>query len=186
MLTYEQIKAMEDALGPEKARPVVEAFQSTDTRVMVSLLGEIATKADLANLRTEFKQDLAELRMEFKQDLAELRMVFKQDLANLRTEFKQDLAELRTEFKQDIAGLRTELKQDLADFRTEFKQDLADLRTDLKGDNATLRTDMEVRFGSIDAKLARLDIMIKVLIALTALAVAFFSPVAEKLITVLF
>ena len=39
--------------------------------------------------------------------------------------------------------------------------------------------------GRLDARLARLENMIKVLIGLTALAVAFFSPVAEKLLTLI-
>jgi ribosomal protein L29 len=36
-------------------------------------LDEMATKADLAELRTELKADMAELRAEFKTDIAELR-----------------------------------------------------------------------------------------------------------------
>ncbi|MEA4858514.1 MAG: hypothetical protein AAGU21_10785 [Solidesulfovibrio sp.] len=94
MLTFEQIKAIENALGPEAAKPVVEAIQTTDSRVMGSLLAEVATKADVANL--------------------EIRMVD--------------------------------------------------------------------RFGAMDSRLARLENMVKVLIGLTALAIAFFSPVAEKLL----
>lgn len=94
MRTFEQIKAIENALGPEAAKPVVEAIQTTDSRVMGSLLAEVATKADVANL--------------------EIRMVD--------------------------------------------------------------------RFGAMDSRLARLENMVKVLIGLTALAIAFFSPVAEKLL----
>ncbi len=101
MLTFEQIKAIETALGPDAAKPVVEAIQTTDARVMASLLSEVATKADLANL--------------------EVRMV-------------------------DRFGA------------------------------------MEARFGAMEARLAKLENMVKVLIGLTALAVAFFSPVAEKLL----
>jgi hypothetical protein len=104
MLTFEQIKAIESALGAEAARPVVEAIQSTDTRVMASLLAEIPTKADLQAVRT------------------------------------------------DIAQLETRLER---------------------------------RLGGMEARFSRLDTMIRVLIGLTALAVAFFSPVAEKLLILL-
>ena len=97
MLTFEQVKAMEAALGPEAAKPVIEAFQTSDSRVMASLLAEVATKADLANLRAEFKTDL----------------------------------------------------------------------------------------GEMNARMARLENMVKVLIGLAAMAVAFFSPVAEKLLALL-
>uniref|UniRef100_I2Q442 Uncharacterized protein n=1 Tax=Desulfovibrio sp. U5L TaxID=596152 RepID=I2Q442_9BACT len=51
-----------------------------------------------------------------------------------------------------------------------------------KADLAQLEVRLEKRFGAVDARLARLENMVKVLIGLTALAVAFFSPVAEKVI----
>jgi hypothetical protein len=101
MLSVKQIRAIEGALGADKAGPILEAFQTSDARVMSALLAEVATKADLANLRAEFKEELAELR------------------------------------------------------------------------------------GEMNARFARLEVMLKVLIGLTAMAVAFFSPVAEKLLAVL-
>uniref|UniRef100_I2Q361 Uncharacterized protein n=1 Tax=Desulfovibrio sp. U5L TaxID=596152 RepID=I2Q361_9BACT len=89
-LLFDQSKAIEKALGEEAAKPVIEAFQTSDQRVMAALLAEVATKADLERLR-----------------------------------------------------------------------------------------------GDMNARFARLENMVKVLIGLTALAVAFFSPVAEKLLTFL-
>jgi len=89
-LLFDQSKAIEKALGEEAAKPIIEAFQTSDQRVMSALLAEIATKADVERLR-----------------------------------------------------------------------------------------------GELNARLARLETMVKVLIGLTALAVAFFSPVAEKLLSVI-
>ncbi|WP_300156854.1 hypothetical protein [Solidesulfovibrio sp.] len=66
MLTYEQIKAIENALGVDAAKPVVEAIQSTDQRVLSSLLAEIATKADLEKLRGETREEIASLRGDIK------------------------------------------------------------------------------------------------------------------------
>lgn len=86
-LLFDQSKAIEKALGEEAAKPVIEAFQTSDQRVMPALLAEVATKADVERLR-----------------------------------------------------------------------------------------------GELNARLARLENMVKVLIGLAALAVAFFSPVAEKLL----
>ena len=89
-LLFDQSKAIEKALGEEAAKPVIEAFQTSDQRIMSALLAEIATKADVERLR-----------------------------------------------------------------------------------------------GELNARLARLENMVKVLIGLTALAVAFFSPAAEKLLGVI-
>jgi phenylalanyl-tRNA synthetase alpha subunit len=58
---------------------------------------DLATKADIAELRTELKADIAELRSEFKADIAELRSEFKAEIAELRSELRQ--AELRLEAK---------------------------------------------------------------------------------------
>jgi predicted nucleic acid-binding Zn-ribbon protein len=80
--TSEQAEALAEALG--------EASQ-----------GDLATKADLAELRTE----IAEVRTE---------------IAELRAELKTEIAELRTELKAEIAGLRTELKAEIAAVRTEL------------------------------------------------------------------
>ena len=66
MLTYEQIQAIENALGADAAKPVVEAIQSTDQRVLSSLLAEIATKADLEKLRGEMREENASMRGDVK------------------------------------------------------------------------------------------------------------------------
>ncbi len=69
MLTFEQIKAIEAALGPEAAKPVVEAIQTTDQRVMTSLLAEVATKADLQAVKT----DMAKLEGRMDAGFSEIR-----------------------------------------------------------------------------------------------------------------
>jgi len=68
---------------------------------------------------------------------------------------------------------------------------LAELRTEIatKADFFQLEAKIEKRFGEIDSritrlegKIDRLDMQLRILIGLAALAIAFFSPVAEKLI----
>ena len=54
----------------------------------IPIARDIATKQDLADLRTELKQDIAELRTELKQDIAELRTELKQDIAELKSDLK--------------------------------------------------------------------------------------------------
>jgi ribosomal protein L29 len=60
-------------------------------------LERLATKADLAELRTALKADVAELRAELKADAAELRAELKAETADLRTELRSGLADLRAE-----------------------------------------------------------------------------------------
>ncbi len=90
-------------------KALIEAHVSEDTaeRAVEGLAyaREVATKTDLAELKTELKEDISELRVEFKQDIGEL----KQDISELRAEFKQDIGELRVELKGDIGALETKI-----------------------------------------------------------------------------
>ncbi|WP_428566976.1 MAG: hypothetical protein ACP59X_07120 [Solidesulfovibrio sp. DCME] len=71
---------------------------------------------------------------------------------------------------------------------------LAELRTEVatKADFFQFETKLEKRFGDIDTRFARLEgkidrmeMQIRILIGLAALAIAFFSPVAEKLLALI-
>ena len=86
-------------------KALIEAHVSEDTaeRAVEGLAyaREVATKTDLAELKTELKQDISELRVEFKQDIGELRAELKQDISEL----KGDIGEL----KGGIAALETKM-----------------------------------------------------------------------------
>ena len=74
--------------------PDTSEAEARDAANSIAHVNDVATKAGLAELKTELKSDNTELRTELKSDIAEL-----------RTELKSDIAELRTE----IAILKTEL-----------------------------------------------------------------------------
>ncbi|AHA28005.1 hypothetical protein [Candidatus Liberibacter americanus] len=61
-------------------------------------LPHLATKADLANVRTELKQDINNVKTELKQDINNVRTELKQDIANV----KQDIANVKIELKDAI------------------------------------------------------------------------------------
>lgn len=146
MLTYEQIKAIEAALGADAARPVVEAIQSTDTRVLASLMAELATKADHERLRGDTRTAIESLRAEMRQLHGETKAEIKQlrgEMLQLHGETKAEIEQLRGETKAEIEQLRGETRAEFAVMRGEFK---------------------------------KLDLQIKLLIALAVLAIAMFSP----------
>ncbi len=91
--THKAVKELQEA-GFEEAQ--AEAVVAT---VGTAIIGNVATK-----------QDLVEVRAQTKQDLAEVRAQTKQDLADARAETKQDIADARAETKQDINGLRSEMQ----------------------------------------------------------------------------
>jgi hypothetical protein len=102
MLSYQRAKNIEDALGSQQAEPIIAALQELDLKIddqraalKADLLVELATKADIANLRTEMGDIKAEL---------------KTDIANLRTEVKTDIAQLNGKIDTEIAKIYGELK----------------------------------------------------------------------------
>jgi hypothetical protein len=109
--TSEQAVALAEALG--------EASQ-----------GDLATKTDLAGVRTE----IAGLKTELKTELAGVGT----EIAELRTEFKSEIASARGELRSEIAGGGTEI----AELKTELKTEIDSVRAELKADNAELRTEL--------------------------------------------
>ncbi len=59
MLTFDQIKAIENALGTDKAGPVIQALETVEERVKASMVQELVTKDHLdlrmAELETRIK-----------------------------------------------------------------------------------------------------------------------------------
>jgi chromosome segregation ATPase len=103
-------------------------FREEQAAVIIRSLMD-SREMDLANLATKEQVNNIEKTMATKGDIADLRT----EIAELRTELKGDIAELRTELKGEIAELRTELKGEIAELRTELKGDISGLRAELTG-----------------------------------------------------
>jgi hypothetical protein len=69
-----------------------KAAEHVAAEIFDAIRENVATKADLAELRGELKRDIVELRAELKGDIAALRAELKSDIAALRTELKSDVA----------------------------------------------------------------------------------------------
>ena len=73
ILSHDDLAAIENKPGPENAAPIINALEKLEheqkVEVTRDLLLELATKADIANLRTE----MAGFRSELKGDIIELR-----------------------------------------------------------------------------------------------------------------
>jgi hypothetical protein len=86
--------------------------------MLSATLPHLATKAEVAELRTELKSDMANLRAEVKSDMASLRSEVKSDLANLRADIQADMGKLRSDVQADVGNLRTEVKSDTSAIMT--------------------------------------------------------------------
>ena len=97
--TYKAVKALREAGADE---PLAEAVVAT---VGEAVSGNVATKADLAEVQAALKAEIAEV----KADIAEVKAEFKTDLAGVKTE----IAEVRAELKTDLATLESRLHRQL-------------------------------------------------------------------------
>lgn len=97
---------LEGTIGPEGAdifMEIVDPLAST----------ELATKSDIAHLRTELHTDIADLRAELHTDIAGLRT----DIADLRVELRTETAAVRNDMadlRVDIAAMKGDLTRTLA------------------------------------------------------------------------
>jgi hypothetical protein len=90
-MQIELFEALTEAgIKPEAARKVerqVErAISAGHDALRSELLGIVANKTDVAELRAATKADIAELRVATKADIAELRAATKADIAELRAD----------------------------------------------------------------------------------------------------
>jgi septal ring factor EnvC (AmiA/AmiB activator) len=86
-----RVSRLEEDMREVKATlPRMEASIIRIETMLAATLPHLATKADLAELRTEMKADYASLRTETKEGDASL----KAEMADLKTELKSDIARL--------------------------------------------------------------------------------------------
>ena len=71
------------------AKAHVNIMQEIVTQQNESILKDLATKQNLADLRQELKQDISDLRQELKQDISDLRQELKQDISDVRKEIAE-------------------------------------------------------------------------------------------------
>ena len=93
--TYKAVKALQAAGADE---PLAEAVVAT---VGEAVSGNVATKADLAEVQAGLETDIATVKTELKTEIAEV----KTEIAAVKTE----IAEVKTELKTEIVTLRGDM-----------------------------------------------------------------------------
>jgi hypothetical protein len=113
MLTHEQTKAVEIALGAEKAAPLIDILQGIVTRidnqkvaVKADLLLELATKADIAVLAGE----IARLEGKIDSNIARLEGKIDSNIARLEGKLESEIARLEGKLDTSVAKINGELQ----------------------------------------------------------------------------
>jgi DNA repair exonuclease SbcCD ATPase subunit len=115
--------------APKQAGDTAEALSES-----LGEISDLATKADLHELRAELKADMGELRAELRAEIGELRSELRAEMAELRSELRADMGELRVELKAEMSDLRGDnalLRAEMKQLGVETKADLAEIKSDL-------------------------------------------------------
>ena len=107
-------------VGEREARALAEGLDQ-------ALREEVASKSDLAAVKTDLAANIAAVRTDLAADIAAVRTELAADIAAVRTDLAADIVAVRTELAAEIAAVRTELRAEIAAVRV----DLAAVKHDL-------------------------------------------------------
>ena len=89
-------------VGEREARALAEGLDQ-------ALREEVATKSDLAAVKTDLAANIAAVRTELAADIAAVRTDLAADIVAVRTELAAEIAAVRTELRAEIATVRVDL-----------------------------------------------------------------------------
>jgi hypothetical protein len=132
---YEDLKSQ---FKEEEARTLTKALEKSLEEYQKKQESFLATKDDIANMRTALKEEINKVRLATKDDITNLRTELKDDINKLSSATKDDIANLRTELKEDINKVRLATKDDITNLRTELKEDINKVRNELANAKAEI------------------------------------------------
>jgi len=105
VVEIEIYEALKEKIGEDSAKTLLEFIDLRVEKEFERKKDVLATKEDIAELKSATKQDIAELKSATKEDIAELKSVTKQDIAELEVKIEKIKAELEVK----IEKIKTEL-----------------------------------------------------------------------------
>lgn len=109
-IPYEVYKLIEEEVGKEKAERIGKIIEETLTtieqrvyeykpilkaEIKEELTKELATKADIAEVRSE----ISEVRSELKAEIAQVRVEFKEEIKNLEVRFTKEIESIKSDLR---------------------------------------------------------------------------------------
>ncbi|GAB5045923.1 hypothetical protein [Thermodesulfovibrio sp. TK110] len=94
VIEIEVYEALKDKIGEGSAKTLLEFIDLRVEKEFERKKDILATKQDIAELRSATKQDIAELRSATKQDIAELRAITEQKIAEVEVKIEKIKTEL--------------------------------------------------------------------------------------------
>ena len=129
--THDAIRKLQQAGCPPEQAEAMVAIVTAATGLTTQIVRDLEWLKLQVETRMATKDDLAALRTETQEGLAGLRAETQEGLAALRMETQEGLAGLRADIKGDVAGVRADAQADIAEHRAETRAGFAELRARL-------------------------------------------------------
>jgi SMC interacting uncharacterized protein involved in chromosome segregation len=127
-----------------RLEPMIVRIDAT----LTATLPNLATKAEVADMRSDLTREISDLRTEMTADISGLRTEMTAEISGLRTEMTADISGLRAEVSRDISGLRN----DNISLRADITTEIGGLRVEMTKEIGALRTEMIARFADVPTK----------------------------------
>lgn len=178
----ELIFKLEEKLGKEEAKEFMSAVEQALEELSIlrklelkdELTKELATKADIRDIKAEILEIKAELKAQMSTEIS-----------NLRTEINAEISGLKEQTNTEISSLRTEisnLRIEMASLREQMNTEVSGLRAQMNTEMSNLRTDLEKTRTELNVRIDKLEFYVKLMIGILILAIALYSPVFAELI----
>ncbi len=169
----ELIFKLEEKLGKEEAKEFVEVVEQAINELTIlrklelkdELTKELATKADIREVRAEIMEVRAEID-------------------KVRAEFGSEIKEVRVEFGSEIKKLRVEIDKMRAELGSEIKEVRAEVDK-VRAEIMEVRAELNARIDKLEARMDKLEFYVKLMIGLLLLAIALYSPVFAEIVKAL-
>ena len=89
--------------SPEQAEGFSEAFSQASA-------DQLATKSDVADLRSDLKTEIVALRSDLKAEIADVRSDLKAEIADVRSDLKAEIADVRSDLREVELRLETKIE----------------------------------------------------------------------------
>ena len=145
----DRVARLEDDM--QEVKSVLSRLEPMIVRIdatLTSTLPNLATKAELADLRSDLTRDISGSRTEITREMSDFRTEITREMSDFRTEMTKELSDFRTGMTADFSNLRADVSRDISELRNEN----ICLRAETTKEIATLRTEMIARFADVPTK----------------------------------
>ncbi len=156
----DRVARLEDDM--QEVKSVLSRLEPMIVRIdatLTSTLPNLATKAELADLRSDLTRDISGSRTEITREMSDFRTEITREMSDFRTEITREMSDFRTEMTKELSDFRTGMTADFSNLRADVSRDISELRNEnicLRAETtkeiATLRTEMIARFADVPTK----------------------------------